>query len=69
MNDVVLHHCRHRDFSRWTLSALQDLVLSQRLAETEALGDELDTDSGSAGDLMRQRLLADIEKRYLTGHK
>jgi phosphoglycolate phosphatase (TIGR01487 family) len=67
--DVVLHHCRHRDFSRWTLSALQDLILSQRLGETEALADELHTDDKTTGDLMRQRLLADIEKRYLTSHE
>ena len=67
--EVVLHHCRHRDFSRWTLSALQDLVLSQRLAETETLGDELHTDAGTTGDVMRQRLLADIERRYLTAHE
>jgi len=63
--EVVLHHCRHRDFSQWAKSALADLVLSQRFSETECLVDHGDT--GVAGDLLRQRLLVDIEQRYLTG--
>jgi hydroxymethylpyrimidine pyrophosphatase-like HAD family hydrolase len=63
--EVVLHHCRHRDFSQWAKSALADLVLSQRFSEIEGLVDHVDT--AVPGDLLRQRLLVDIEQRYLTG--
>lgn len=59
-DDVVAHHCGHRDFSRWALQALRDGTLATSLSEIE--GDH--TASGDPGTT-RQRLLQAIETRYL----
>jgi hydroxymethylpyrimidine pyrophosphatase-like HAD family hydrolase len=63
--DVVVHHCRHHDFSRWARLALQDDVLVRRFGATERLS-EMTQCSHGEGERLRLLLLADIEQRYLS---
>jgi hydroxymethylpyrimidine pyrophosphatase-like HAD family hydrolase len=64
-SDVVVHHCRHHDFSRWARLALQDDVLGRRFGVTERLS-EVSLGGHDVGERLRLLLLADIEQRYLS---
>jgi hypothetical protein len=63
--DVVEHHCRHHDFSRWARLTLQDEVLGQRFEATERFL-EVSAARQDVGDQLRMLLLADLEQRYLS---
>lgn len=61
-DDVVGHHARHGDFSRWIDQVFRDRVLSSSVAEVEAR-----LRAGSAAARARSEILRALEARYLDG--
>lgn len=58
--DVIEHHTRGRDFSRWVRDVMRDEELAAAMSDVEALaGGSLSTED------IRARLLRAIEERYL----
>ena len=62
--DVLLHHARNRDFSRWTSDVIRDHELAAGLRKAEAA---LATDGDSAAEEGRRVLLRLIEAHYANG--
>jgi len=61
--DVLLHHARHRDLSRWVADVLRDVGLARAIARAEeraSAGGE-----SHAADAFRDALLELVEERYL----
>jgi hypothetical protein len=59
--DVVLHHARSHDFSRWIQGVFRDSVLGKTIAAIE----EAAAEAGASSNLIRNELLSAIESRYL----
>jgi hypothetical protein len=59
--DVVMHHARSHDFSRWIQGVFRDSVLATAIA---AIEEEASAD-GASSNLIRNELLSAIEARYL----
>ena len=59
--DVVLHHARSHDFSRWIQGVFRDSVLGKTIAAIE----EAASEAGASSNLIRNELLSAIESRYL----
>jgi hydroxymethylpyrimidine pyrophosphatase-like HAD family hydrolase len=59
--EVVLHHARRHDFSRWILGVFRDSVLATAIEAIEA---EAST-TGVSSNSIRHELLSAVEARYL----
>jgi hypothetical protein len=60
--EVVLHHARRHDFSRWIQGVFRDSVLATMV---EAIEGEASLATGASSNSIRNELLSAIEARYL----